>query len=117
MSQQEPESPLIPPVDPLDVNLPIETLLQVDPLELAESDLTFFARYYRATRLQFEELENRPKAVKSTRGPKLNEQQTDEVLNKLLAGMIPQRPKPQPVPEPEEEELELEDEDTEEGEE
>lgn len=68
----------------------VADLFLADPLSLTETDLTFLAQYYQTKRLQFAIAEKKPKAVRVSRGPKLDKTESKSRLDGLLKGMIGQ---------------------------
>lgn len=83
---QSPPPPI--PTGSTDLSLPIQWIFDLDPLNLTEENLTSLVRYYRAERLNFEALEKRPKAIKSTRGPAMADDKAQEALKAILSGAI-----------------------------
>lgn len=66
----------------------VADLFLADPLHLTEPDLTFLAQFYQTKRLEFQLAEQRPKTVRSSRGPKLDKEASKARLKGLLAGMV-----------------------------
>lgn len=82
-----------PPTDepqdlPPEYGLPIESLFHVDPLDLTSSDLSLLAQHYRNKRLMFQKMEEKPKSVERTRGPKLDADASKEHINNILLSLV-----------------------------
>lgn len=76
------------PTDPTDLNLPIDYLFMIDPLDLTEEDLTSLARYYRAERLDFLKREEKPKQARTSRGPTASPEKTAKAFDDILGRMV-----------------------------
>ena len=93
--QDSPEpSPAETPTEPESLAPQVADLFLADPLHLTETDLTFLAQFYQTKRLEFQIAEQRPKAVRSSRGPKLDKDASKARLKGLLAGMVRTPAKP-----------------------
>lgn len=76
------------PVEGLVLVPTIDHLLMVDPLDLTGDDLLLIVQHYRANRLNFLKMEERPKSVERSRGPKLSAEDTAKAAHAILAGLI-----------------------------
>lgn len=76
------------PVEGLTLVPTIDHLLMVDPLDLTSDDLLLIIQHYRANRLNFLKMEERPKSVEKSRGPKLTPEQTAAEAHRILQGLI-----------------------------
>lgn len=74
---------------PEEINLPIQHLLQVDPLKLSSADLTLLVQYYRLTRSNFLVAEQtKPKTTRKSRGPALSGDAARSAIDAILSGKI-----------------------------
>lgn len=88
-----PESPPPQPVamarqGQTDLSLPIETLYQIDPNDLTQEQIAGLIAFYRAQRLNFAVLEQRPKQLRQGRGPMMTPKASVEALDNILDGII-----------------------------
>ena len=63
---------------------PIEHLFLMDPQDLTSENFSDLVAFYRAERLQFNQMENRPKAVRKTRGDPLEGEKAKEKVANVL---------------------------------
>lgn len=70
------------------LELPIQTLFNIDPLNLTVEDADMLILHYRSKRLQFLKLEDRPKSVEKTRGPKLDPEASKASIHAALGRLI-----------------------------
>lgn len=87
-SSQEPSSDEFNLDDPSLLAPQVADLFLADPLSLTEEDLSFLAQYYQTKRLEFTIAEQRPKTVRSSRGPKLDKEASKAKLKGLLNRMV-----------------------------
>lgn len=73
------------------LELPINHLFTIDPLEVTVEDADLLIMHYRAKRLQFIKLEDKPKTVEKTRGPKLDAESSKSEIANVLGRMIGQK--------------------------
>jgi len=93
LTSSETEAPApqgsLQPTGQTDLSIPVDTLFQVDPLNLTKEDLISLVRYYRAQRLNFQALEARPKQVRSSRtamSPEASAKHLDAILEGMIGG-------------------------------
>ncbi len=74
------------------LELPIFHLFTIDPLNITVEDTDLLIMHYRAKRLQFIKLEDKPKTVEKTRGPKLDAEASKSEIANVLGRLIGQKP-------------------------
>ena len=85
----DPDAPEITPEEAAAAfGLPIEHLFTIDPLDITADDLLLLIAHYRGTRLQYNKLAEKPKAVEKSRGPKLTPEETKAEAQKVLDQMM-----------------------------
>lgn len=82
--QSEPPEGQLPP----EFGLPIESLFHIDPLDLTSSDLSLLAQHYRNKRMMFQKMEEKPKSVERSRGPKLDPEASKAQINSILLSLV-----------------------------
>jgi len=81
-----------PPVEGLVLVPTIDHLLMIDPLDLTSDDLLLIVQHYRANRINFIKLDQKPKTVEKSRGPKLDPEATKKEAHKILAMLMGEEP-------------------------